>query len=227
MNLAIALRYMDLGNPEAVWNTRWHTSEDYFHLGKKYGIGVIAVLNEDAIEGICRHCDGLIVPGSATDIPPAYYGGAPLPKDPPVDEYALDAALIKHFYEAGKPILGICGGHQALNVYFGGGIRRLADSKAHENDTVHAHEINVVKGSFVHAAFGTERATVNSYHAWETFEIAPDLSVVASTDDGVAEALEWKKHRIYATQWHPEISLRSETSIEHALFQNFLRDCEK
>ncbi len=226
MNLAIALRYMSMGNPEAVWNTRWMASEDYMHLGEKFGVGVIAVLSKEAIPEICTHCDGLIVPGSATDIPPAYYGGAPLPQDPPVDEYALDAALIKHFYEAGKPILGICGGHQALNVYFGGGMRRMADSKLHENDSAHAHEINVVKDSFVYDTFGKERTTVNSYHAWEVFGIAPDLSVVASTDDGVAEALEWKKHHIYATQWHPEISLRNETSIEHTMFQNFLRDCE-
>ena len=63
------------------------------HLAKKYGVGVVAVMSEEAIPQICAACDGLIIPGSATDIPPAYYNGAPLEKDPPVDEYALDSAL--------------------------------------------------------------------------------------------------------------------------------------
>ena len=226
MTLAISLRYMTVGEPDAVWHVRWFTSEDYFALCKRFGVGIIAVTGEEAIEDICPHCDGLIVPGSATDIPPAYYGGAPLPKDPPVDEYALDAALMRHFSEAGKPILGICGGHQAINVFFGGGIARMPDSKAHENDAEHAHEINIVKPSFVYDVFGTERTRINSYHAWALDGIAPDLSVVAETDDGVAEAIEWRERHIYATQWHPEISLREESSPEHLMFKNFLRECE-
>lgn len=225
MNIAILLRHMTMGNEAAVWNTRWMSAEDYMHLGRLYGVGVIAVMNETAINEICPHCDGLIVPGSATDIPPKYYGGAPLEKDPPVDEYALDAAAIKHFYEADKPILGICGGHQAINVFFGGAMRRLPDSKAHENDTEHRHPVNILRGSFIHDAFGTERDTVNSYHAWETHVVAPDLSAVATTDDGVVEALEWKKRRIYATQWHPELSLRGEKTAEWSIFEKFLAEC--
>ncbi len=226
MNLAIALRYMTAGTEASEWYVRWFTSQDYIQLSKKFGVGVIAVLSEETVESICPHCDGLIVPGSATDIPPAYYGGAPLPKDPPVDEYALDAALIKHFYEAGKPIFGICGGHQALNVYFGGGMRRMPDSKAHENDTEHAHLINIEKGSFVDNVFHTDRTMVNSHHAWEIYGIAPDFSVVAATDDGVAEAIEWKKHNIFATQWHPELALHKEYSQEYLFFENFLHACE-
>lgn len=227
MNIAIALRYMEMGKPDAVWNVRWMCSEDYMHLAKKYGVGVVAVMSEEAIPQICAACDGLIIPGSATDIPPKYYNGEPLEKDPPVDEYALDSALTKYFFEAGKPILGICGGHQAINVFFGGAMRRMKDSKAHENDTEHKHPINIETGSFIHDVFGTERATVNSYHAWETHIIAPDLSAVATTDDGVVEALEWKKHNIFATQWHPELSLRKETDVEHKMFANFLRCCEE
>ena len=227
MNIAISLRYMEMGNPNGVWNRRWYSGEDNMLLGKKYGVGVVAVMSEAAIADVCAACDGLIIPGSATDIPPKYYDGPPLEKDPPVDEFALDSALIKHFYEAGKPILGICGGHQAINVFFGGKMRRMQDSKAHENDTEHKHAIHIVRDSFVFDTFGAETATTNSYHAWETHVIAPDLSVVATTADGVVEALEWKKHNVFATQWHPELSLRAETAPEHAMFENFLRRCER
>ena len=226
MTIAILLRHMTMGNEAAVWNTRWMCSEDYFHIHERFGVGVVAVLDKTSLAAVAPHCDGLIIPGSATDIPPVYYGGAPLEKDPPVDEYALDAAAIKTFFESGKPILGLCGGHQALNVFFGGGMRRMPDSKAHENDTAHAHPINVVKSSFIHDAFGVERCTVNSYHAWETHAVAPDLSVVATTDDGVVEAFESKKLRVYGTQWHPELSLRGEPTDEWRIFEAFFRECE-
>jgi putative glutamine amidotransferase len=226
MNIAISLRYMAVGEPTSPWHVRWYAAQDYMFLGKKFGVGVIAVLNETAIKEICPHCDGLIIPGSATDIPPVYYGGAPLEKDPPVDEYALDAAAIKTFFESGKPILGLCGGHQALNVFFGGSIRKMKDSKAHENDTEHTHEINITRPSFIYDTFQTERTAVNSYHAWELDRIAPDLSVVATTDDGVAEAIENAKHHIYATQWHPELSLHGDRTVEYRLFEHFLAKCE-
>lgn len=225
MTVAILLRHMTMGNESAVWNTRWMCAEDYMHISKRFGVGVVAVLDEISLSAVAPHCDGLIVPGSATDIPPKYYGGAPLEKDPPVDEYALDAAAIKTFHEAGKPILGLCGGHQAINVFFGGTMRRMSDSKAHENDTEHKHPVNIVRGSFIYDAFGKERETVNSYHAWEIYGIAPDFEVVAATDDGVAEAIECKKHRIYATQWHPEISLRGEKTDEWRIFERFFREC--
>lgn len=227
MNLAISLRYMMVGKPTDTWSIRWYSSDDWMLLSKKYDVGVFAVLNEKAIKDAAAFCDGLIIPGSGTDIPPAYYGGPPLPNDPPVDEYALDSALIKSFLDAGKPILGVCGGHQELNVFFGGGLRRMADSKAHENDTAHEHKIHITKPSFLYDVFGAESATVNSYHAWEIFEVAPDLDVVAATEDGVAEAIEWKKHRVYATQWHPELNLKRPEHPEHALFANFLRECEQ
>ena len=103
----------------------------------------------------------------------------------------------------------------------------MKDSKAHENDTEHKHAINIERGSFIYDVFGAERATVNSYHAWELDRIAPDLKVVATTDDGVAEAIEWKEHNVFATQWHPELALRGERTPEHLLFDNFLAACEK
>jgi gamma-glutamyl-gamma-aminobutyrate hydrolase PuuD len=128
MNIAAVLRYVDMQRGE-VWDDRYYITNDYMLMAKKYGIGMTAIMSEQAIEDVCRHCDGLIIQGSATDIDPKYYGGAPLPVPPVVDEYYLDSRLIKYFYEAGKPIFGICGGEQALNVYFGGTIARMPDIK--------------------------------------------------------------------------------------------------
>jgi len=226
MILANTLRYMDTGAGGA-WNQRYYIMNDYMLLAQKYGVGMISVMTEQAIEDVCHHCDGLLVPGSGTDIKPSYYGSdLKLPKEPEVDEYALDSKLIRYFYEAGKPIFGICGGHQELNIFFGGTIKTLDDYDSHQENTTKTHPINVVKDSFVYEVFQSERPTTNSYHRWEIGRLAPDLKIVASTDDGVAEAIEWKEKNIFATQWHPEQSFHTGDPLENQFFVNFLRRCE-
>ena len=223
MNVAVTLRYVKL-NSDNVWNERYYILNGYSLMAKKFGVGMIAIMSDVGIDEICKNCDGLIIPGSSTPTDPRYYGKAPLAVPPPVDEYALDAKLIKNFYEAGKPIFGICGGEQSLNIYFGGTIAKMPDPKNHSvNDS---HFINIEKGSFVYEALGSERHEVNSHHQMWTDVMAPDLKVVARTDDGIVEALEWKEKNIFATQWHPELSLSKDKSPEHRFFENFFKKCE-
>ena len=145
-----------------------------------------------------------------------------------MDEYAFDRKVIDAFVKAGKPIFGICGGIQGLNVYFGGSLKRVDGVDAHRNGESRAHEINVEQDSFVYEVFGTERARVNSHHNWTLDRVAPNLRVVARTDDGVIEAVEDPERRIYATQWHPELSMDLlAPEIEQNFFKNFLRRCEE
>jgi len=161
------------------------------------------------------------------DINPKYYGGEDIP--PKVDEYALDAALIKYFYEHGKPIFGVCGGHQALNVFFGGSIKKIDDPFAHQNEYVLRHTVDVKEGSFVWDVFKSTTAEVNCFHGWELDRLAPVFDVVARTRDGVAEAIEWKEKNIFATQWHPERSFHDEwdNEIEQKFFENFIERCRE
>ena len=147
-----------------------------------------------------------------------------------VDEYALDAKIIRAFYEAKKPIFGICGGEQALNVFFGGTLAKVPDLTAHYDRESATHMINVTEGSFVMDVFGKSRVLVNSHHSWWTDRLAPDFTVAAATDDGVTEAIAWKKAGIFATQWHPEQTFHRGAPldpIEHTFFENFLRLCEE
>lgn len=225
MNIATTLRYVKLPEDNA-WNERYYIMNDYMLMAKKYGIGLYAVMTRSGIEEICKSCDGLIIPGSGTNIDPKYYNGAPLDTPPEVDEYDLDSALIKYFYEAGKPIFGVCGGEQAINVFFGGTIARVPFDNHYDKETF-THEINVTRDSFVYDVFGRERCTVNCYHGYYASKVAPDFKVVASTDDGIVEAIEWRAKNIYATQWHPEQSFHTGDPIEHKFFENFLMRCEE
>jgi len=224
--VATLLRYMDL-QKNCPWDRRYYILHDYNLFASKYKVGMAAIMTEFDFEGVCRECDGLFVPGSGTNIDPAYYGMPPLEKAEPVDEYALDSRVIRYFLDHKKPIFGICGGHQALNVYFGGTIKRVDDLPNHYDVGEKDHWIDIAGGSFVHEVFGKDSAVVNSYHSWEIGRLAPELEVAARSRDGVIEAVECKERNVFATQWHPEQSFHTGDPIEHKFIENFLKRCEE
>ena len=156
MNIATTLRYVDLQKGDA-WDNRYYIMNDYSLMANKYNIGLIAVMTEYDIEKVCENCDGLIIPGSSNPIDPKYYGKPSLPEPLIVDEYALDAKLIKFFLEKNKPIFGVCGGHQELNIYFGGTIREIPKKKSHLDKT---HTINIKENSFVYDVFKGREAFI-------------------------------------------------------------------
>ena len=118
-----------------------------------------------------------------------------------VDEYSKDKQLVDAFVKAGKPILGICGGLQVLNVYFGGTLNQLVP---HHDDIHDGHRIRIEKDSFLYAVYKTETAEVNSYHRQCALDAAPGFRVTAWAEDGTIEAIE--RDNIIAVQWHPEVA---------------------
>lgn len=229
MNVAVLLRYVDLKNEnDPYWNLRYYIMHDYKLLADKYQVGMIAIMSEYGLDEICSVCDGLIIPGSGTNVNPKYWGGEDRPNQDAPDEYALDSKVIAKFYEAGKPIFGICGGHQGLNIFFGGSLRPLKDKDAHYDRKNHIHPINIEKDSFVYDVFGKERVVTNSLHGKCIDRLAPNLRCVAKSDDGEIEAIEWREKNIFGTQWHPEQTLHGMgDAIEHKFFENFLKSCEE
>ena len=68
--------------------------------------------------------DGLLLPGGC-DVNPTRYGKEPIPQEITDDDQdALQFDVLARFLEARKPVLGICRGHQLLNVAFGGTLIR-------------------------------------------------------------------------------------------------------
>lgn len=128
-------------------------------------------------------------------------------------EAGISVELIREF--AGrKPILGVCLGHQAIGVAFGGSI-------------VRAHQIMHGKVSPV-THTGTDvftglpsPFTVTRYHSLAIErETLPDcLNITAETADGEIMGVAHKTLPVYGVQFHPE-SVLSEHG--HALLRNFL-----
>ena len=226
MIIATTLRYTEImSDPD--WKDRYYIVDFFRKMAEKYGVGLISVMNATDIDKVSDMCDGLIIPGSATNIDPSYYGMSPFNPPQPVDEFALDSKLIEAFYKKKKPILGICGGHQAINVFFGGTLKRVDNSDGHYLDGDVTHKINIKQGSFVYDVFQKDEASVNSYHFWEIDRLGYNLKAVAYSSDQVIEAVENKEDKIFATQWHPERSFSVGNPIENKIFENFFELCRK
>lgn len=192
------------------FENRYFFFEQYRTIFDKLEIPLISIANTADIDRVCDICDGLIIPGSQMDIFPEYYGRERLEgKVYEVDEYVDDKKVTECFVNAGKPIFGICGGLQTLNVYFGGTLKQRIEG--HDNTT---HGIKIQEGSFLHSVYGSDTAQINSYHCQAIDDLAPDFEVTARAEDGTIEAIE--KGNIVAFQWHPEIML------DYKLFEGFI-----
>ena len=120
--------------------------------------------------------DGFLFSGGV-DLDPVLYGEEKQFESVEIDPRrdAFEKALFASVYPTGKPIFGICGGHQEINIYFGGTIKKLDDKEHHLHKATKLHPITVTEGSFVHDVFGTKRALVNSYHGWEIGRLGDGL----------------------------------------------------
>ncbi len=184
--------------------------------------GVLVYAVPDALGGgltlddYVADLDGLILQGGA-DIAPEHYGETPLKPewagDATRDRYEL--GLLKRFLDAGKPVLGICRGHQLINVALGGTLHQDIETQvegahAHSNLDVYDdnfHMIELDPGSGLAALYpGVDVARVNTIHHQSVKTLGRGLKVEArSKDDGVIEAVRGTGDAyIVGVQWHPE-----------------------
>ena len=152
--------------------------------------------------------DGLVLPGGG-DVDPSFYGAGRLPECGPAD-LALDHLQMKaleRFAGAGKPVLGICRGHQLINVCFGGTlIQHLPTSERHswmDGDVDKLHDTRAERGSFVYRLYG-ESPRTNSSHHQAVERLGGGLKAVQWAQDGVIEAISHESLPVWGVQWHPE-----------------------
>lgn len=225
MLLAILLRYDGSGNADNIWRKKFRLNYSLERLGYENNVGIIAIVNEQSIVPVCEMCDGLIIPGSGNKFDPKYYGGTPLTEPLEFDEYNFDSKVIDCFVKAGKPIFGICGGMQYLNVYFGGTVKKIDNLQNHDKEC--RHKTIVSPDSFVYDVYQKCETETNSHHSWELDKIANEFCVVARAQDGTVEAIECKERNIYATQWHPELCYENDNKIQDKFFKNFIEICKR
>jgi putative glutamine amidotransferase len=159
--------------------------------------------------------DGLILQGGP-DIAPQLYGDTPRYPDwaGDIQHDTHQLHLFRQFFEAKKPILGICRGAQLINVALGGTLYQdisteLPYPEKHGRmklETV-IHEVEWEVGSGLASLYpGQRQGAVLSIHHQAIKEIGRGLSVDArSAKDGVIEAIRLQDSAyVVGLQWHPE-----------------------
>lgn len=200
------------------------------------GIPVMTLAGD--AEDYAEIADGIVFTGGRQDILPSLYGDEnrkALGCDPELDEF--ERKLFDAFYKKKKPILGICRGHQLVNVVLGGTmIQDIPDEipqrSAHlgeEIGNIPVHPVKVTPGSLLHSLFGGEIKT-NSHHHQAVKDCGKGLIVSGITDDGVIEAIEHESLPVFGVQWHPERQVGEENpdlTNMMPLFEYFVNQCKK
>jgi putative glutamine amidotransferase len=171
----------------------------------------------ERMTALLDHIDGVLVPGSPSNVHPSHYNGGES-ETPDLHDAARDGTtlpLIRAAIARGIPLLAICRGLQELNVALGGSLFQ----RVHIQDGHHDHrggpgtlEVRygikhpvAVTGSLAEI-LGADSIMVNSIHGQAIDRLADGLVVEAFAPDGTIEAVAMPTARnfVMGVQWHPE-----------------------
>ena len=193
--------------------------ENYCGAGVRAGgLPILLPHEPEQAAAYLKMIDGLVVTGGAFDVDPALFGASSRHATVTTKDRrtAFELAITRGTVEADKPVLGICGGQQLLNVALGGTlIQHIPDEiknpLAHEQPnprTEPGHDVLVSEGTQLHRITGLTRLAVNSAHHQAVKDVGPGLVIDAVAEDGVIEGIEDPRRRFcIGVQWHPEYAI--------------------
>ena len=206
------------------------------------GAEVLAVMLPPLGEGqvaVLDRLDGLLVPGSPSNVHPSLYGGGesrtPDLHDP--DRDATSLPLIRAALARGMPLLAICRGIQELNVALGGTLHQTVhelpgrlDHRGGPGTMAERYRPKhpVALSGTLAQLLGGREIMVNSLHGQAIDVPAPGLAIEAEAPDGTIEAVRVAGARGFAlgVQWHPEWDY-GENPASLALFRAFGDACRR
>ncbi len=195
------------------------------------GLPVVLPFTSD-VSRFVEICDGFLFTGGQ-DVSPTLYGEEPLEGlcDCCEKRDALDGAVLKAAMAADKPILGICRGIQFINAYLGGTLYQDLPTQHPSEINHHGHAPydepvhDVTLTSPLRECLNAEVLPVNSYHHQAVKTVAPGLEVMAVSTDGIVEAVYRPESRfLWAVQWHPEFSYKTDVN-SMKIFETFIKAC--
>jgi putative glutamine amidotransferase len=220
---------------------RFYLGRDYCEALEHFGaipvhFGLIP--KQGYIRELVEQTDGILLPGSNTDVDPEMFGEEPHHKFgrsiPVKDE--TDRLILEEAERLGKPVLAICFGMQILNVYRGGTLyqdinSQIRGSLKHDQGQPldrNSHTINISKGSWISEYVSGDHIKVNSHHHQSVKTPGENLRVSATAKDGVIESIEDTRENRFAVgvQWHPELSWKWD-ELSKQIFKVFVEECRK
>jgi putative glutamine amidotransferase len=236
---------IDYSRPRIGITTRIELHTDRFYLSQYYceaveaagGLPVLIPLIPKAqyISRVVDDLDGVLLPGSDSDVDPLRYGHNPHPQlgsvHPLKDE--TDLLFLNEIEERRVPLFAICFGAQVLNVARGGTLvqdigSQLPSALKHEQGVPrdrHSHRVRLLEGSMVAALANSDDAPVNSHHHQAIDTLGRELVATAWAPDGIVEAIEDPRgdRFVLGVQWHPELGWEKD-HFSRAMFDRFVAE---
>ena len=176
--------------------------------------------------------DGILLTGGDFDIDPTIYDEK---KDKLVNHLDkprtnFELKLAKLALKKNKPILGICGGQQLLNVALNGSlIQHIRKTNIKHEQTQSrdkpSHKVQINLKSKLYKIVKKKEFRVNSAHHQAIKKVGKNLNVNAIAEDGVIEGVELNNHKFFfGIQWHPEFFI---SNYDKKIFKAFVKACHK
>jgi putative glutamine amidotransferase len=218
---------------------RFYIGRDYSEALESFGAipsHISLISKTEYIVETLKTLDGILLPGSNSDVDPLIYGEEPLPKlgqiVPEKDE--TDLLVLGEAEKLKMPVLGICFGMQVLNVFHGGTLIQDIESQI-ENSLKHeqgkpiwrnSHSLEIKESKFFPSLITTDEVKVNSSHHQAIKKVGKNLMVTSFAKDGVIESIEDTRDDrfVFGVQWHPELSWKFD-SLSENIFKLFVNKC--
>lgn len=225
--IGIVMNYDDKG--EYFSSYPWYALRcNYFESVRNAGGAPVALpYHLDAIPEYVEMMDGLIIAGGE-DYPPEFYGEEPVGDTLKLlkgGRSEFDLKILGAALEKDIPILGICAGEQAINIYFGGtliqhipaaipeALNHMKPNPPHEV----SHDVSIVAGTLLSKCVGVDRYGVNSAHHQAVNVVGKGLVVNARAPDGIIEGVEHPGYKFcLGVEWHPEFELNEDKALMKA-----------
>jgi len=227
---------------------RLELESNRFYLARYYSEAVEAadglpvhlplIPNQEYIQAVMAGLDGLLLPGSDSDMEPARYGHEPHPQlghvIPEKDE--TDLMTLAEAERRALPVFAICFGIQSLNVFRGGTLiqdipAQFPGAIKHEQGAPrdrHSHRVRILDGSLLRQLAGADSVSVNSHHHQAVETLGRELVATAWASDGLVEAVEDPRDDrfVLGVQWHPELAWNRDP-VSQALFARFIEEARR
>lgn len=236
--IAIPLDYLDKEiEPKADWYSQypWYAVRHRYH-DALASVGAIACFigyDHGLIPEYAKKFDGLIIAGGHFDHDPELYGQHNIHHTikRKSNRCRFEKELLQAFLPTKKPILGICGGHQLINILYGGTLYQDVPSQysttiKHSQTlppTEVAHQVKIVEDTNLYNWSKCGQAGVNSSHHQAIDQLGKGLVVNAISEDDLIEGIEDPNHPFcLGVQWHPEYLL---DPIDTLILKKFSAAC--
>ncbi|WP_220266300.1 gamma-glutamyl-gamma-aminobutyrate hydrolase family protein [Enterobacter sp. Colony194] len=187
--------------------------------------------------------DGVMLPGSPSNVAAERYQAEPLPEQTLKDIYRDETvfSLLPQVIEQGIPLLAICRGFQELNVFFGGTLDRAVHERPNALDHREgchdrpltcwyedSHFVEIMPCGLLSTLTRAPHVSVNSLHHQGVSTLGQGLRIEALAPDGLIEAFTASDSPglVLGLQWHPEMSL-GHSPLAQQIFSHYGDACRQ